>query len=130
MTQEELRKISRSLTKITSAFHKSKSDEKRVGRIIVPTTENRALLEDYISRWAWVIVQRGSEIEDAPEDIPQIAEADLALDFQAAVFELVLYGLAYLFDYGEAGPDIDELEEALSEEVISADDSEEEEINE
>ena len=103
MTKDELYKFMGSLSELTKSFHNSESQEKRVGRIIVPTTESRAVLEDYLSRWAWVIVQRGSEIEEAPEDMPQIAEADIALDFEGAVLEMVLYGIAYLFDYGTYG---------------------------
>lgn len=105
MTEKEFNKLTSSLSKLTSAFHYSESDEKRVGPIITPTTESRAVLQDYISRWAWLIVQKGSEIEEAPEDMPQIAEADSHLNFREAVLEIVLYGIAYLFDYGDSKPE-------------------------
>lgn len=105
MTKEELYKLMGSLSELTSAFHNTESQEKRVGRIVIPTTESMSLLEEYISRWAWLIVQKGSEREDAPEDMPQIAEADSHLDFRDAVLELVLYGLVYLFDQGTYGID-------------------------
>ena len=103
MTKDELYKLMGSLSELTSAFHNSESQEKRVGRIVVPTTESIPVLEDYISRWAWLIVQKGSEIDEAPEDMPQIAESDSHLDFREAVLEMVLYGLAYLFDQGTYG---------------------------
>lgn len=96
MTQDELYDLMSKLSELSTTFQTSDSNEKRIGNIIVPTNENMRLLEDYLSRWAWLIVQKGSELESAPEDMPQIAEADQQLNFREAVTEMVLYGIAYL----------------------------------
>ena len=74
-------------------FHYLEPGEKRVEGVIIPTDESLEILEDYLSRWSWIIVQRLSEpgtvtSEFAPED------ANLSL--QDAVIEIILYGLAYL----------------------------------
>lgn len=105
MNRYELCSFMDSLRKLAGALHDPEANDKRVGRIIIPTAESRSILEDYISRWAWLIVQKGSEIEEAPEDTPQIAEADSKLTFRDAVLEMVLYGLAYLFDKDSYGVD-------------------------
>lgn len=96
MTENELCNILSQLSEISTEFQATEDNEKRVGNIIVPTNERMSILEDYISRWAWLIVQKGSERESAPEDMPQIAEEDSKLNFREAVLELVLYGMAYL----------------------------------
>ena len=96
MTENELCNILSRLSEISTEFQATEDNEKRVGNIIVPTNERMSILEDYISRWAWLIVQKGSERESAPEDMPQIAEEDSKLNFREAVLELVLYGMAYL----------------------------------
>ena len=96
MTESELCNILNQLSELSTEFQTTEDSEKRVGNIIVPTNERMSVLEDYISRWAWLIVQKGSERESAPEDMPQIAEADSKLNFREAVTEMVLYGMAYL----------------------------------
>lgn len=96
MTEDELYGLMSKITELSTTFKNSNSEEKRFGNIIVPTNESLHVLEDYLSRWAWLIVQKGSELESAPEDMPQIAEADSQLNFREAVTEMVLYGIAYL----------------------------------
>lgn len=67
--------------------------QKRVEGIIVPTDESLEILEDYLSRWSWIIVQKLSE----PGTVtPEFAPEDANLSLQDAVIEMVLYGVAYL----------------------------------
>lgn len=81
------------LQELAVLFHYLDPDKKRVEGLVIPTNESLEILEDYLSRWSWIIVQKLSE----PGVVtPEFAPEDAELSLQDAVIEMVLYGVAYL----------------------------------
>ncbi len=83
----------RMLQELAVLFHYLDPAKKRVEGLVIPTNESLEILEDYLSRWSWIIVQKLSE----PGTVtPEFAPEDAELSLQDAVIEMVLYGVAYL----------------------------------
>lgn len=99
LTQEEVTLRERDWTpfniveELAAFFNSEISQKKRVEGIIVPTDENIELLEDYLSRWSWIIVQKLSEPGTVKSEF---SPEDSKLSLQDVVLEIVLYGIAYL----------------------------------